>query len=326
VWREFFLPAAIWAIAAIGIWFLSRWIHRRWPDAIGPSALAAGSVVAVLSIGVAGTWRITNVPHLIATRAQLRLVAREGPAATPRGVQLAPIRVVTSAAALRRLEITTSPLDTPAAGVMLNLSEVPPGDYRLRLGFAAEPRGEISLHVGGVGGPLATWQVSAADNEYRFRIPIQASVLSIAGDAAAAEAIRSVALVPLRHITTPWAAAMRARAATRYGGTVVYATDTRVILEPGGFWVLGGRQPDVVITTDHPQPELTLQVSNVAVRNRVRVAIAGWSATRELAPDERWLVTVPLPDSLQPAIVNVRVEQGAMAGGRLLGCRFSIVQ
>src|SRR5262249_55582753 len=159
------------------------------------------------------------------------------------------------------------------------------------------------------------WQVSA-DTDYRFRIPIQASTLTIVGDAAATESIRSVALVPLRHITTPWAAVTRARAAARYGRTVVYAIDNRVIIEPDGFWVLGGRQPDVVITTDHSRPELTFQVSNVAVRNRVRVSIAGWSATRELAPDERWLVTVPLPDSLQPATVNVRVEQGAMTAGQ----------
>ena len=325
--RELMLPGAIWAIAAIGIWSLSRWIHNRCaPHTVNRSTLAAGSLVAVLSIGVASTWQIAKVPHLIATRAQLGLVAREDPAATPLGVQLVPFRLMSSADALRRLEITTSPLDTPSTAVMLNLSEVPPGDYRLRLGFVAEPRGEISLLVGRVGGPLATWHVSGADNAYRFRIPIRASTLTIVGDPAAAESIRSVALVPLRHITTPWAAVTRARAAARYGRTVVYAIDNRVIIEPDGFWVLGGRQPDVVITTDRWQPELTFQVSNVAIRNRVRVSIAGWSATRELAPDERWLVTVPLPDSLQPAIVNVSVEQGAVAAGQLLGCRVSIVR
>jgi hypothetical protein len=328
VLREFIAPSAIWAIGAIGIWSLSRWIHRRCaPDTVSRSTLAAGSLVAVLSIGVAGTWQITRAPHLVATRAQLELLARETPALTTHGLEFAPLRVVSSAAALRRLEITTSPLDTSPASAMLNLSEVPPGDYRLRLGFAAEPRGEISLHVGGAGGPLAKWAVSAADNEYRFRIPIEASVLSISGDAAAEESIRSVALVPLRHITTPsWAAVTRARAAARYGQTVVYGIDNRVVLEPDGFWVLGGRQPDVVITTDRAQPELTFQVSNVAVRNRVRIAIGGWSATRELAPDERWLVTVPLPESLQPSILNVRVDQGVMRSGQLLGCRVSVVQ
>ena len=239
---------------------------------------------------------------------------------------LVPFRVMSSADTLRRLQITTSPLDRPPAGVMLSLSEVPPGDYRLRLTFTTEPHGEISLLVGRGDGRLATWDVSAPDNTYRFQIPIQASALTIVGDAAAAESIRSVALVPLRHITTRWAALARARAAGRYGRTVAYAIDNRVIIEHDGFWVLGGRQPDVVIATDIPQPGLTFQLSNVAVRNRVRVSIAGWSATRDLAPDERWVVTVPLPYSSQLAIVNFRVEQGALVAGRLLGCRVSIVQ
>jgi hypothetical protein len=179
--------------------------------------------------------------------------------------------------------------------------------------------------VGGVGGPLATWPVSA-DNTYSFRIPIQASAVTIAGDAAAAASVRSVALIPIRHIATPWAAVTRARAAARYGRAVVYAIDNRVIIEPDGFWVLGGRQPDVVITTDGSRSGLTFQVSNVAIRNRVRVSTGAWSATRELAPDERWNVTVPLRDSDQPAILNFRVEHGVVVGARLLGCRVSIVQ
>ena len=324
--RELMLPAAIWAIVAIGVWSLSRWIHNRCaPDTVNRSTLAAGCLVAVLSIGVASTWPITKAPHLIATRAQLGLVAREDPAATPLGVQLVPFGILSSADALRRLEITTSPLDTAPTAVMLSLSEVPPGDYRLRLSFVGEPRGEISLLVGRVRGPLATWHVSGTNTDL-FRIPIRASTLTIVGDAAAAESIRSVALVPVRHIATPWAAVTRARAAARYGRIVVYAIDNRVIIEPDGFWVLGGRQPDVVITTDRWQPELTFRIANVAIQNRVRVSIAGWSATRELAPDERWLVTVPLPASLQPAIVNVRVEQGVMTAGQSLGCHVTIVQ
>jgi len=327
VLREFVLPSGIWTIAAFGMWSVSRWIHNRSAlDTVHRSTLAAGCLVSVVSFGVVSTWQIAKVPHLVATRAQLRVVAREDPATTPLGIELVPFRGMSSAAALRRLEITTSPLDTPPAGAMLSLSEVPPGDYRLRVSFVGEPRGEISLLVGRAGGPLATWRVSAADDVYRFRLPIQASTLTISGDAAAAESIRTVALVPIRHVTTPWAAATRARAAARYGQTVVYATDNRVIIERDGFWVLGGRQPDVVMTTDHSQPELTFEVSNVAIRNRARVSVAGWSATRELEPDERWLVTVPLADSDQPAIVNIRVEQGAMVAGQLRGCRVRIVE
>lgn len=325
--QELVLPAGVWAVISLAIWSLSRWIHHRSaPDAISRPALAAASLVAMLSVSVASTWAIAKAPHVIATRAQLRLIAREDPRVTPLGVQLYPFRVMSSGDALQRLEISTSPLDTPSNGVMLNLSELPPGDYRLRVGFVAEARGEISLLVGGAGGPVATWQLGAVDNTYRFHIPIVASGVTIAGDAAAATSVGSVALIPIRHITTPWAAVTRARAAARYGRAVVYAIDNRVILEPDGFWVLGGRQPDIVITTDGSRSRLTFQVSNIAIRNLVRVSTVAWSETRELAPDERWLVTVPLRDPAQPAILNFRVEHGAVIGGRELGCRVSIVQ
>jgi hypothetical protein len=228
--------------------------------------------------------------------------------------------------ALQRLEISTSPLDTPPAGTLLNLSEVPPGDYRLRLRFASEAAGDISLLVGRDGGPLATWPVSAPEDLHSFRLPVRASSVTIAGDAAAAASLRSVALIPIGRVTTPGATAMRARVAARYGHAVVYAIDNRIIIERDGFWVLGGRQPDVVIATDSARAELTVEVSNVSVHNRIRVSSGAWSATRELAPDERWRLAVPLSYWAQYSVVNFRVEQGTVARGRFLGCRVSIVR
>ena len=96
---------------------------------------------------------------------------------------------MSSATALQRLEVSTSPLDPPRAGALSNLNEVPPGDYQLRLTFVAEPRGDIRLLVGDVGGPVADWDVSAVENTYRFRLPIPASALTIVGDTAAAAAV-----------------------------------------------------------------------------------------------------------------------------------------
>jgi hypothetical protein len=325
--QELVLPAAVWTVTSIVIWSLARWIHdRSAPETISRPALAAACLVAVLSAGIAGTWGVAKVPHVIATRAQLRLIAREDPRATRLGVQLDPFRVMSSADALRRLEISTSRLDTPPAGAMLHLSEVPPGDYQLGLNLAGEPRGTLSLLVGDGGGPIVTWELSPADDTYGFRIPIPASAVTIVGDTAAAVAVRSVTLMPVRRMTTPWNAVTRARTAARYGRAVVYAIDNRIILEPDGFWILGRRQPDVVMTTDGSRARLTFEVSNVAIPNRVRVSNGAWSETRELAPDERWLVTVPLRDSAQPAMLNFRVEHGAFVDGRLLGCRVRIVQ
>lgn len=324
--EELLIPALIWGGIWIIVWLLSRAVHRWWaPGPSGRFAIATGCVVLVLSAGVASTWAFAQAPHIMATRAQLALIAREHPRATPSGVQLRPLRMLSAENVLQRLEVSTPPSETAAPGVMLALHEVPPGEYRLRFGFASEPRGEIHLSVGEPGLPLETWKLSAADNTYRFYLPVRASGLAVSGDAAAAASIDTVALIPIRHVPTPWAGETRARSAARYGTVVIYAIDNRVILDPDGFWVLGGRQPDVVMAADSARSALTLQVSNVGVQNRVRVSHRAWSDTRELAANERWLVTVPLGHS-GPAVVNFRVEQGALMDGRLLGCHVRIVE
>ena len=153
----------------------------------------------------------------------------------------------------------------------------------------------------------------------------RASRLVVTGDAATAGTIRNVALVPIRHLANAWADATRARAAARYGHVAIYAIDNRILVERDGFWVLGGRQPDVVMTTDGSRSLLRLEVSNVSVRNRVRVSHGSWSETRDLAPDERWLVAVPLANANSAKVVNFRVEQGATIAGRSLGCRIRVV-
>jgi hypothetical protein len=324
--QELVLPAGTWALISIAIWSLARWIDHRAPDTIDRPTLAAASLVAVLTAAVPSTWAITQEPHVIATRAQLELVAREGRPGTVVGAQLPPFQFMRSIEALQRLEISGSPLDALPADPLLSLSEVPAADYHLRLDLGAEPRGHISLLVGSAGGPIATWDLSEPDNTYHFRLPVPASGVTIVGDPPAAAAVRRIALVPIRGITPPWTAVTRARGAARYGQAVVYAIDERVILEPEGFWVLGGRQPDVVITTDDSRSRLAFQVSNVAIPNRVRVSHSAWSETRDLAPDEQWLVSVPLDDPDHPAILNFKVEQGAVVDGRPLGCRVRIVE
>jgi hypothetical protein len=209
---------------------------------------------------------------------------------------------------------------------LLFLREVPPGEYRLRFTLRAAPRGELRLSIGRATRPIEVWRVSVPEQPYTFQLPIHASSITVSGDAQAAQSIETVALVPVRHITTPWAVTNRARDAARYGRTVVYAIDNRVILEPDGFRVLAGRQPDVAISVPNSTSALTVEVQNVAVANRVRVAAGGWSETRDLAPDERWRVTVPLTDPTQLAIVNFRVERGVRVGAEVVGCRVVVIE
>ena len=67
-----------------------------------------------------------------------------------------------------------------------------------------------------------------------------------------------------------------------------------MILDPRGFWLLGGRQPEVVVTTNKLFHALDLELRNVAVANRVGIWAGRWSVERSLAPDEVWRVRVPV--------------------------------
>jgi hypothetical protein len=209
---------------------------------------------------------------------------------------------------------------------LLFLREVPPGEYRVRRRFTSLPRGELRLFVGRAAGPIAQWAVSAPDEDYTLRLPVRASVLTIVGDADAAGSLRRLSLVPMRHITTRWANTTRARDAMRYGKFLVYAIDDRVLLDADGFWVLGGRQPDVVFDASPPSAAVRLEVRNVAAPNVIRVSTGAWSITKSLAPDERWPITVPLDAADTTQVVNFRVEQGARSGAQFLGCRVTFLE
>src|SRR5262249_3347098 len=119
------------------------------------------------------------------------------------------------------------------------------------------------------------------------------------------------ALVPARSGEDLPAIAGRARDAARYGSTVVFALDDRIWLEPGGFWVAGERQPDVLIGVDRPVSTLQLEALNGPIANRLRIRLGGWSGDRALQPGERWpvQVPVPVPGSGQAFVVNFDVER-----------------
>ena len=326
LYRELVVPGALWGVALGATWICARWLSgRQLLRAIAAPAVAAACLSTAFTLGVTSAWWTAGVPHLTVTRAQLALIARAGSRLRPLGVGFRPFRAVPAEEALQQLVVSTSVLDAPPGAALLFLHEVPPGDYRVRRSFGSAPRGELRLFIGRGAGPIVRWQVSDPNVDI-LHVPVQASAVTIVGDADAAASLRPLSLTPVRRVTTAWANATRARDAARYGSYVVYAIDNRVMLDADGFWVLGGRQPDVVIAALTPTAALRLEVRNVAAPNLVRVSTGGWSATKSLAPDERWPITVPLDAADAAHVVNFRVEQGARSGGQLLGCRVTFLE
>ena len=146
------------------------------------------------------------------------------------------LQVMSSATALQRLEVSTSPLDPPRAGALLNLCEVPPGDYQLRLSFVAEPS---RPH------PPARrrcWGAVASRECPQLRIPTAFASLSqllgadhrrrYGGGRGGAQ--RRANPDPSYHDTVDRGDARAGRHG--HGHAVVYAIDNRIIIEPDGFW------------------------------------------------------------------------------------------
>src|SRR3954466_110040 len=327
--HELVAPGAVWTFTLCVVWLCSRWLFRqRAIDAWSAPILVALCLFTTFTLAVTFDGSLARVPHLTPARAQLAFISRAGSAVTPVGLQFRPFRIVHPEDALQQLSVSTSHLDVPPSGAVLFLTEVPPGDYRVRCSFASAPRGdgELQVFVGRASAPIANWSLVAAEHESVIHIPVTASAVTIVAAGTAAAALGRVSLVPIRHITSPWANTTRARDAARYGSYAVYAIDNRVVLDAAGFAILGERQPDVVITAPTSVPEMRLEITNVATPNVVRVTARTWSAAKELAPDERWLVTVPLDVSAAEHVVNFRVEHGARSGAQLLGCRVRFIE
>ena len=240
-----------------------------------------------------------------------------------------------------RLAVATSSLDAPPPGTLLSLEEVPAGDYRLRMTRTPSARGELVLGIGRASVPAARWPLSA-EQAGRFYLPVRASYIRVTGDAEALQSIENVALVPEPQARTPTEThtgsendvstlvlrTARARDAGRYGTSVVYTLDDRVWLEPRGFWVMGGRAPDVVIAMDHPVDSLEIDVRNGPGPNRLRIRAGAWSSERALGPDEPWHVRVPVTGHAPAIVVGFDVQRGFIPADidpksgdrRALGC------
>jgi hypothetical protein len=320
-------PAIVWSISLLIGWILFRLLIARLPETVPVRALATScGLLIVLVIGVNGTWSLAGGTHTTSTRSQLRLLRADDPRHSSYGVRLPGVDVFPAAVARSQLALSTSRLDDPPPGALLSLGDVPPGDYRLRVKRGPSAHGELSVGIGRA--TTAAWHWSLADGSadtLRFHLPLVASSVVVTGDAAAMGYVEEVALLPAPRGETPSVTReARARDAARYGELVVFTIDQRVMLEARGFWLLGGRQPDVIVATDKQFHALDLELRNVAVANRVGIWAGRWSVERSLAPDEVWRVRVPVAGLGTSFRMGFKVESGLPPSEGLLGCRVEI--
>ena len=245
------------------------------------------------------------------TRSQLRLLRSDDPRQRSSGVRLPRVRILPAAEARAQLALTTSRLDDPPPGALLYLSDVPSGEYQLRVKRGPTAHGDFSSASAGAMLRHGNVLSDGSTDTLRFHLPLVASSVVVNGDAAATQFVEQVALLPAppRAKTFDMSDA-RARDAARYGDLVVFTVDDRAILDARGLWVLAGRQPEVVVTTDKPFNTLDLELRNVSVANRVGIWAGRWWVERSLAPDEVWRVSVPVVGLGRSFRMGFKVESG----------------
>jgi hypothetical protein len=319
-------PAFVWAVSLLVGWLLFRVLAKGAKSAGMLGLVTSCCLLGVLGLGVGVNWIVAGGTHTTSTRSQLRLLRSESTRQRSYGVRLPGLRVLPAALARSELALTTSRFDDPPPGAFLYLSDVPPGEYQLRVRRGPSAHGDLMVGVGRATVPA--WRLSLADPQsemLEFHLPVIASSLVVTADAEGTRSIEGVTLVPAPYREQlSDTRTLRARDAARYGEVLVFTTDDRAMLDARGFWVLGGRQPEVVVHTDAVVHALDLELRNVSVSNRVGLWAGRWSVERDLAPDETWRIRVPAAGLGRTFRVGFRVERGLPPGKGLLGCRVEI--
>jgi hypothetical protein len=315
-------PGLVWAVCGGTGWVVFRAIATR-RTSFAVSVLAAPCcILAASATAVSITWRLSGGSALTSTRSQLRLLRNDDPRVRPLGVRLPALRTFSAGRARGQLALFTSVLDQPTRNTLLYLADVPSGTYKLGIHRRATANGTLVVRIGRGSG--AAWEGALGDGSadaLTLRLPVLSPTITVTGDENAMQSVDSVALVPEPRSASARASDERAWDAMRYGSLVVFATDDRIRLDHDGFWVLGERQPNVIVGLDRPTDVVDLALRNASISNRVRVSAGRWTIERVLAPDEEWRVRVPTAGSGYTFQLRFDVQSALPPQQGSLGCR-----
>ena len=191
-------PAIVWSVSMLIGWILFR---QLLPKASGDAPVRAVAtsfcLLTVMALGTSVTWSLAGGTHTTSTRSRASLVTANNPRQRSYAMCLPGGRMFPSAEARAHLALSTSRLDDPPPGALLYLSDVPSGEYQLRVKRRHTAHGELFV---GVGRATATaWQGSLSNGSadtLRFHLPLVASSVVVNGDAAAKQFVERVSLLP----------------------------------------------------------------------------------------------------------------------------------
>src|SRR5262249_44407571 len=151
----------------------------------------------------------------------------------------------------------------------------PAGFYAMHVERHGAADGWIMAGVGNDQYSIVTRPMTDADAGVTIQLPVDVSALSVRAEEAGRDQLDAIVLRPLS-ISQQTSSPVSARRAVRYGETNAFFLDDNVYPEPAGFWVVGGREANVAIAPDTPQPLMTLWLRNGPVANGVVVDCGSW--------------------------------------------------
>jgi hypothetical protein len=181
---------------------------------------------------------------------------------------------------------------------------LPAGTYLLTARHHGAGDGLLMVGVGNDQFAIAVQPVSVFEAGLRVHLPAGARALAIRGDEKARDQLDGMELRPVALDPAP-AAPDIARRAVRYGGTVVFFLDDRAFPEPGGFWVGGERDTQVVIGPDDGRGSVSLILRNAPMPNTATLEFGGRREETMLNPGEERLVVLP-----SGSLIRIRSSAG----------------
>jgi hypothetical protein len=323
---QLWLKAAIWATTFGIVWGGLRIIGLRASRGFRLSCMSTWYTAIAVMIAFTLAWRVDRVAPLTPETAKLNLFGNSSRFRTE-AFDFNELRFESDLAPFVNMHIESDRQRRPTtSSALFSAQDMPAGHYAVHFLSSQSSTGTVTVHAGSSQLPLARLPVKT-DLEpvagAAFTLLTDVRSLTIDADSSALHSGLAVELTPMGTLHNGHGGT--ARRAVRYESGNVFFLDEHAYPEPTGFWVAGGRESTMVLST-HAATQ-GLFVRNAPIANHVTVDVDGHDQELTLAAGQEQLVPLPRTD-LSGLRVRITSQSGfrpstAESGStdtRYLGC------
>jgi hypothetical protein len=317
--RSGFLATLPWAVSGLAaMWFVTWIVDRRPRAAEAAVAIVVFAFAGAAMIATTAVWTLQNAAPLTVVPAQMNALRA---AVIPRAIGFE----LTGARRLDSVDVRSMAVEVPIRRVgrggfrlpnrpLASFPMPPAGTYELSVKRHGGGEGWVMAGVGNDQFSIVMQPIAAFDAGVRVDLPVAVRSLSVHAEEAGRDQLDAIVLRPIALAAGPVSREI-ARRAVRYGESNAFFLDDGSYPEPGGFWVAGGGETEVVLMPDHPDTALALTIRNGPASNTVTVESAGKPTTMPLAPGEERRVDIPASAAEGSSRIRIRSASGFRPAG-----------